>query len=65
MIDYISISALIVSTISAIASLHLYRVKLCGGCIESDCWKSIKRNASSSSVNSGADASATQYLLPK
>ena len=65
MIDYISISALIVSTISAVASLHLYRVKLCGGCIESDCWKSIKRTGSSSSVNSAAEASATQPLIAK
>lgn len=65
MIDYISISALIVSTISAVASLHLYRVKLCGGCIESDCWKSIKRTGSSSSVNSVAEASATQPLIAK
>jgi hypothetical protein len=50
MIDYFSISALIVATISAVASLHIYRVKICGDCIESDCWKNIKKSTSSSSL---------------
>jgi hypothetical protein len=50
MIDYISISALVVSSLSAVASLHIYRVKFCGDCIQSDCWKGVKRNASSGSL---------------
>lgn len=50
MIDYISISAIILSGISGIASLHLYRVKICGDCIESDCWKGVKRNTSTGSL---------------
>jgi len=37
MADVLAITALIVSIISALASLHLNRVKICGGCIESDC----------------------------
>lgn len=47
MIDYISISALIISGISGVASLHLYRVKICGNCIESDCWKEVSRRSTS------------------
>lgn len=50
MLDYISISALVISGISAIASLHLYRVRLCGDCIESNCWKDIRRINSNSSL---------------
>ena len=50
MIDYISISALVISTLSAVASLHLYRVKICGDCIESDCMRQVKRNASTGSL---------------
>lgn len=50
MIDYIAISALVVSTISGVASLHIYRVKFCGDCVQSDCWKGVKRNASTGSL---------------
>ena len=50
MMDYIAISALVVSTISGIASLHIYRVKFCGDCVQSDCWKGVKRNASTGSL---------------
>ena len=50
MIDYISISALVVSTISGIASLHIYRIKFCGDCVQSDCWKGVKRNDSTGSL---------------
>ena len=50
--DYLTIATLIISSVSAIASLHLYRIKLCGDCIESDCYKpkGLTPNISSSNL---------------
>jgi hypothetical protein len=64
MVDYLALSALVVAICGALATLHIKKIKIFGGCVESDCVQK-KVKSPPETPSEPAEEKEEEIVLPK